>query len=73
MLKGDPELRSACTGIPLELIVDRYFITERWYREGRHSFTHPRTVPWSQSEYEAKTVQRATKEASSTSGDENRR
>lgn len=73
VLKDDPELRSACAGIPLELIVDRYFTTERWYDMGRHSFIHPRTVPWSQSEYEAKTIQRATKEASSTSGDENRR
>lgn len=45
VLRDDSELRLACTGIPLELIVDRYFITERWYRAGRHSFTHPKTMP----------------------------
>lgn len=46
VLKGDPEFRSTCSGIPLELIVDRYFVTEQWYNQGRHSFTHPKTMPW---------------------------
>ena len=62
VLKDDSELRSACAGIPLELIVDRYFVTEQWYNQGRHSFTHPRTVPWSQSEYKAKTWSRVRSE-----------
>lgn len=73
VLNADHELLLACMALPLELIVDWYFVTEQWYNQGRHSFTHPRTVPWSQSEYEAKTVQRATKEPSLTSGEENRR
>ena len=73
VLNADHELLLACMALPLELIVDRYFTTERWYNMGRHSFTHPRNVPWSQSEYEAKTVQRTTKETSLTSGDENRK
>ena len=70
VLNADHELLLACMSLPLELIVDRYFTTERWYSRGRHSFTHPRNVPWSQSEYEAKIVQRATKEPSLTSGEE---
>ena len=73
VLNADHELLCACMALPLELIVDRYFTTERWYDMGRHSFIHPRNVPWSQSEYEAKTVQRTTKETSLTSGDENRK
>ncbi len=38
VLKDDSELRSACAGIPLELIVDRYLVTEQWYNQGRNSF-----------------------------------
>lgn len=73
VLNADHDLLLSCMALPLELIVDRYFTTERWYDMGRHSFIHPRNVPWSQSEYEAKTVQRTTNETSLTSGDENRK
>lgn len=47
VLRNDAELRSACIGIPVELIVSNYFITEKWRQYYvRHSFTHPRTVHW---------------------------
>ncbi len=46
VLKEEPELCMACLGVPVEMLVERYFITERWYCLGRHSFTHPRSVQW---------------------------
>ena len=52
VLRSDAELKSACIGIPVELIVSHYFKTEK-YREryDRFSFTHPRTVPWTRSRF----------------------
>ena len=44
ILKRDSELRSACKGIPLELIISHYFTTPNWVDYS--SFMYPRTVSW---------------------------
>lgn len=44
--KGDGSLHSAINDIPLDLLVEHYFMTEKWYDLGHHSFTHPKTIQW---------------------------
>lgn len=44
--KGEDALRSAIDDIPLDLLVEHYFTTEKWYDLGHHSFTHPKTIKW---------------------------
>ena len=65
VLSSDAELRSACIGIPVELIVSHYFITDyewytnEWNQYRRSSFMHPQTVRWADIEWK---IEKKTRE-----------